>query len=226
VKPTIATARSKARESPTNVPDVPVLLLTFGTTNARKGTVMHRIDRTIGRGDVLALAAALMLAACGWIGTSTTTTTPSPGTSTPPSASPSPAPASFPIPNGRFDATGTRQEALNKGFSNKEIDHYYGPDGKLPLSIVLDDGRFVIFVVGDNGVKELGSSGTYTATRKVWVVTEEGGACAGCVETYRWSFNGKVLSLKLEPGLSQDHLGPADLRTVRLVTEHDYVRVG
>jgi hypothetical protein len=187
---------------------------------------MHRIDRTIGRGVVLAVAAALMLA-CGSIGTNTSTTTPTPVTSTPPSASPSPAPASFPIPNGRFDATGTRQEALDKGFSNKEIDHYYGPDGKLPLSIVLDDGTFQVFVVEDDGVKELGSSGTYTATKTLWVATEEGGACVvGCVETYRWSFDGKVLTLKLMPGLSHDSLGPADLRGVRLVTEHDYKKVG
>jgi hypothetical protein len=187
---------------------------------------MHRIDRTIWRGAVLGAAAALLLSACGSSGASTSTTTPNTGTSTP-SASDSPAAASFPIPNGTFDATGTRQEALAKGFSNKEIDHYYGPDGKLPVTIVLDDGTVQVFVVGDDGVKELGSSGTYTATKTMWVVTEESEACAaGCVEAWRWSFDGKVLSLKLMPGLSHDSIGAADLRGVRLVAEHDYEKVG
>lgn len=197
-----------------------------GTTDSQNGSVMHRIGRTIGRASVLAAAAALLLSACGSSGTSTSTTTPSFGTTTP-SASASLAAASFPIPNGTFAATGTRQEALAKGFSNKEIDHYYGPDGKLPVTIVLDDGTFQAFVVGDDGVKELGSSGTYTATKTLWVATEESEACAaGCVETWRWSFDGKVLSLKLMPALSHDSLGAADLRGVRLVAEHDYKKVG
>ena len=33
------------------------------------------------------------------------------------------------------------------------------------LTFVLDDGTFQIFVVGDDGVKELGAKGTYTATK-------------------------------------------------------------
>jgi hypothetical protein len=193
---------------------------------------MHGTHRPIGRTYVLAVAALLLLSACGSSGanssaitpSSESPTTPAAGTTTP-SASVSATAASFPIPNGTFDATATRQETLAKGFSNKEIDRWYGPDGMLPVSIVLDDGAFQIFVTGDDGVKERGSLGTYTATKTVWVVTEEGEACS-CVEAYRWSFDGKVLSLKLAPGLSHDSNGPPDLRIVRLVTEHDYVKTG
>jgi hypothetical protein len=191
---------------------------------------MHRTDRPIGRAYVLAVA-ALVLSACGSTGSNSSATTPSTGSATTspagtttPSASASATAASFPIPNGTYDTTATRQEALAKGFSNKEIDRWYGPDGKQPLTIVLDDGTVQVFVVGDDGVKELGSSGTYTATKTLWVVTEEAEGCPGCVEAWRWSFDGKVLSLKLVPRLSHDTLGPADLRAVRLVAEHDYVK--
>ncbi|HXJ65769.1 MAG TPA: hypothetical protein VNN79_18585 [Actinomycetota bacterium] len=195
-----------------------------------EGAVMHRTDRPIGRGYVLAVA-ALLLSACGSSGTNSSATTPrtgSPTTSaagtTTPSASAFATAASFPIPNGTYDATATRQEALAKGFSSKEIDHYYGSDGKLPVSIVLDDGTFQMFVTGDDGVKELGAKGTYTATRTRWVAMAGAEAVAGDVYTYRWSFDGNVLSLKLLPRLTQDSLGPADLRGVQLVTDHDYVK--
>jgi hypothetical protein len=174
---------------------------------------------------VLSAAAALLLSACGSSGISTSTITPSPETSAP-SASASPAAASFSIPNGTYATTATRQEALAKGFSNKEIDKYYGRDGRAQYILVLDDGAFLQFVVSDDGVKEQGAQGTYTATKTAWVATEVGEGCSGCVETYRWSFDGKVLSLKLMPGLSQDSLGAADLRGVRLVSEHDYKKVG
>jgi hypothetical protein len=40
--------------------------------------------------------------------------------------------------------------------------------------------------------------------------------------TFKWSFDGKVLSLKLVKDLA----GPADFRDVRLVAEHDYVKTG
>jgi hypothetical protein len=128
----------------------------------------------------------------------------------------------FPIPNGTYEATGTRKEALAKGFSNKEIDAAYGADGKQPFIFVFDAGTFLNFVVGDDGVKELGAKGTYTATGKRLIVTSESEGCFGCVYTYRWSFDGKVLSLKL---LSSS-TGPADFRDVRLVSEHDYVKTG
>ncbi len=149
------------------------------------------------------------------------TTSPA-GTTTPPAGATSA--ASFPIPNGTYDATATRQEALAKGFSNREIDAAYGPDGKLPVTIVLDDGTFQVFGTGDDGVKELGAKGTYTATRTRWVAMAGAEAVAGDVYTYRWSFDGNVLSLKLLPRLTHDRLGPADLRGVQLVTDHDYVK--
>jgi hypothetical protein len=191
---------------------------------------MERKDRPIGRRYVLAVA-ALVLSACGSSGTNSPANAPSSGspttsaagTTTPP-ASASATAASFPIPNGTFDATGTRQEALAEGFSIKEIDAQYGPDGKLPITLVLDDGTFQMFVAGDDGVKELGAKGTYTATRTRWVATGEAEAVAGDVYAYRWSFDGNVLSLKLLPRLSHDSLGPADLRAVQLVTDHDYVK--
>ena len=190
---------------------------------------MHRKDRPIGRGYVLAVA-ALVLSACGSSGTNSPANTPSsesPTTSaagtTTPSVSASATAASFPIPNGTFDAIATRQEALAKGFSNKEIDRWYGPDGRLPVTIVLDDGTFQIFVTGDDGVKELGSLGTYTATKKRVGRDGRGRSVSGCVETYRWSFDGKVLSLKLAWSCRMT-AWTADLRIVRLVTEHDYVK--
>jgi hypothetical protein len=187
---------------------------------------MHRTDRPIGRGYVLAVA-ALVLSACGSSGTNSSATAPSSGSpttpaagTTTPSASASATVASFPIPNGTFDAIATRQEALAKGFSNKEIDRYYGPDGELPVTFVFDDGTLEVFVVGDDGVKVLGDTATYTATKTRLVVTDEGEGCSGCVYTWRWSFDGKVLSLKLLSGSA----GPADFRGVRLVAEHDYVK--
>jgi hypothetical protein len=190
---------------------------------------MHRTDRRIGLGFVLVVA-TLMLA-CGSSGTNSSATAPSSGSRTTPvagtttlSTSASAAAASFPIPNGTYDATATRSEALAKGFSNEEIDHYYGSDGKLPVTIVLDDGTFQMFVTGDDGVKELGAKGTYTATRTRWVAIAGAEAVAGDVYTYRWSFDGNVLSLKLLPRLTHDSLGPADLRGVQLVTDHDYVK--
>ena len=189
---------------------------------------MHRTDPAIGPRFLLA-AAALLLSACRSSGTSTSAATvSSPGSPTTPaaisthSASPSIAPAKFPIPNGRFSTTASRQEALAKGFTKKEIDQWYGLDGEQPLTIVLDDGTYEVIVENDDGVKEMGDTGTYTATKKEWIATEDGSGCPGCVQTYRWSFDGKVLSLKLE----SDSAGPKDFRVVRLVTEHDYVKVG
>jgi hypothetical protein len=173
--------------------------------------------------------AAMILLACGSGGTSTSVTPSISGSptglavgTTTPSADDPATTSSFPIPNGTYEATATRREALEKGFSNKEIDEWYGPDGKLPISFELDDGSFLNFVVGDDGVKELGAKGTYTATKKLWIPTSEGEGCPGCTYTYRWSFDGKVLSLELVSGSE----GPADFREVRLVTEHDYVKVG
>jgi hypothetical protein len=190
--------------------------------------VMHRTGRPIGRGYVFAVA-ALVLSACGSSGTNSPANAPSSGSpttsaagTTTPTASASAAAASFPIPNGTFDATASREEALAEGFSNKEIDAQYGPDGKLPVTLVLDDGTYQAFVVGDDGVKELGDKGTYTATQTRWILTDEVEAVAGYVYTYRWSFDGKVLSLEL----LSDSGGPADFRIVRLVTEHDYVKAG
>ena len=183
---------------------------------------MHQITRTIRRGSVLG-AVALLLAACVSSGTGPSATTLSTeSTSTRVSGTASPTSASFLIPNGTFDATGTRRDALAKGFSNKEIDKAYGPDGELPLTLVLADGTYQAFVVGDDGVKVLGDKGTYTATERLWVAADESEGCSGCVYTYRWSFNGKVLSLKL----LSDTVGPGDFRAVRLVTEHDYVKEG
>ncbi len=186
---------------------------------------MHRTDRLIGRAYVLAVA-ALWLSACGSSGTNSPATTPSSespttpvaGTTTP-SASAS---APFPIPNGTYEATATRQEALAKGFSNKEIDAAYGQDGRLPVTFVFDDGTYQVFVTGDDGVKELGDKGTYSATTTRLVATDEAEGVAGQVYTYRWSFDGNVFSLKL----LSDSGGQTDFRDVRLVSEHDYVKTG
>jgi hypothetical protein len=182
---------------------------------------MHRKDRTIGWGPALVAAAGLVLSACGSSVTGNSTTTPSSGT-TSPLGSPSVAAESFPIPNGTYKTTATRKEALAKGFTNKEIDHWYGPDGKQPLTIVLDNGAYHVSVVGDDGVEEVGDLGTYTATKKQWIPTSQAPGCPGCVFTLRWSFDGKVLSLKLV----RDSAGPKDFRLSRLVIEHDYVKVG
>ena len=191
-------------------------------------TVMHQMERMIGSGVAFA-AGALLLSACGSSGTNAQATRSSSASPTTqaavavtPSVSPSPSALSFPIPNGTYEATATRQEALAKGFSKKEIDAQYGPDGKLPVTFVLDNGALQVFVVGDDGVKELGDTGTYTATEKRFVVTDEGEGCSGCVVTWLWSFDGKVLSLKLV----SDSAGRADFRGVRLVAEHDYVKTG
>jgi hypothetical protein len=175
----------------------------------------------------LLAAVAVLLSACGSHGTPSAETGSSPSSSTAakagatPSASASPAPASLPIPNGTFHTTATRREARAKGFTNKEIDHWYGPDGKQPLTIVLDNGTLQMIVEGDDGVREVGATGTYTATKKLWVATSTSPGCPGCVFTYLWSFDGNVLSLKL----MRDSAGPKDFRLVRLVSEHDYVKV-
>lgn len=184
------------------------------------------MDRTyrvnIGWRSVLGVVLLLSLA-CTSSQTDTAATTSGTSSTKIPDVAPASPTSSFPIPNGTYDTTGTRQEALEAGFSNKEIDKWYGPDGKLPVSLVLADGRYQIFVVGDDGVEELGATATYTATKKLWVAGDESEGCPGCIYTYRWSLHGKVLSLRLVPRLTHDKRGPEDLRGVRLVTEHDYV---
>ena len=169
---------------------------------------------------------ALLLSACSSGAAVTASSTAKPTTSSgetaTPSLSPSVTAATFPIPNGTYKTTATRKEALAKGFTNKEIDHWYGPDGKQPLTIVLDNGTFEMNVEDDDGVVEVGAKGTYTATKNQWIATSESPGCPGCVYTYRWSFDGKVLSLRLTNGSA----GPKDSRLARLVTEHDYVKVG
>jgi hypothetical protein len=188
------------------------------TTERVEGIVMDRIHRTIWWGAVLVVN-AVALSAC------TSTSTPiarSETVATATTTTASSSASSFPIPNGTYDTTATRKEALAKGFSNKEIDKYYGRDGRAQYTLVLDDGTVQHFVVGDDGVKELGSQGTYTATKTLWVVTELGEGCAGCVQTFRWSLDGKILSLELV----SDSAGQADFRDVRIVAEHDYVKVG
>ena len=89
---------------------------------------MHRTDRTIGPAYVLAVA-ALVLSGCGSSGTNSPANTPSSGSSTTsaagttaPPASASATTASFPIPNGTYDATPTRQEELARGFTKQELD--------------------------------------------------------------------------------------------------------
>lgn len=179
---------------------------------------MERFARTLRRGVACISAVALLMAACSSSGTGSPSLESSPHPSTQ-SASPD-APA-FPIPNGMFDATGTREEALAAGFTNKEITAAYGPDGTMPVTLVLDDGVFQVFGVGDDGVKELGAKGTYTATNTRWVAVSESEGCSGCVTTFRWAFDGTVLSLEL----LRDSAGPEDFRDVQLVAEHDYVKV-
>jgi hypothetical protein len=186
------------------------------TTERVEGIVMDRIHRTILRSSVLVVS-AVVLSAC----TSTSPQIAGSETDATAAATKDPSSASsFPIPNGTYGATATRQEELDKGFSNEEITHWYGPDGKQPITIVLDDGTYQVFVVGDDGVKELGDRGTYTATRRQWVATTQSEGCSACVYTFRWSLDGDVLSLKLLSGSA----GPADFRDVRLVAEHDYVK--
>ncbi len=184
---------------------------------------MRGLNRTIGWGSVFAIA--LALSGCSSSGTTSVAAAPTTAAagSITSSAPPSPGAASFPIPNGTYKTTATRQEALAKGFTNKEIDHGYGPDGILPLTIVIDNGAYHVSGVGDDGVEEVGDLGTYTATKKLWIATSQSPGCPGsCVYTYRWSLDGGVLSLKLERGPA----GPRDFRLVRLVSEHDYVTVG
>jgi hypothetical protein len=121
-----------------------------------------------------------------------------------------------------YNAKPTRKEELAKGFTNKEIDRWMAPDGKNSITIVLHDGSWEVRVVGDDGIEVVGDQGTYTATKKLWIATSRGGPGGTVICTYRWSFDGKVLSLKL----TNDSAGPKDFHVVRLVTEHDYVKVG
>jgi hypothetical protein len=181
---------------------------------------MDQLGRTLRRGAGCIAAVALLLTACSSSGTAGSPSVGSSPRPTTPVASPD-AP-SFPIPNGTFDATGTREEALAAGFTNKEITAAYGSDGTMAVTLVLDDGMYQMFVVGDDGVKELGDKGTYTATNTRWFPTTVGEGCSGCAYTLRWSFDGTVLSLELLRGSA----GPEDFRLVRLVAEHDYVKVG
>ena len=168
---------------------------------------------------VIAAAAVPLLSACGSHEATTSAVTPPASPSV--GASPSAGVSKFPIPDGTFDTTATRREAHAKGFTNKEIDHWYGPDGKYPLTIVLNNGKYQVWGVGDDGVNEVGDLGTYTATEKLWIVTSEAPGCPGCVFTFRWSFDGTVLSLKMV----SDSAGPKDFRVTRLVAEHDYAKV-
>jgi hypothetical protein len=180
---------------------------------------MHRIGRTIGRGTVLGVAVVQLLMACG--SSSGSPITPAVQV-TMPSLSPSPTAASFPIPNGTFIATPTRREELAKGFTTEYLDRFLGAGGSLtPYTLVFENGTYHDVVEGADGVKQVGDLGTYTATEKLLILTSETPGCL-CTYTYRWSFDGTVLSLKLVSGSA----GPADFRNVRLVTEHDYVKVG
>jgi hypothetical protein len=177
--------------------------------------------RTIGRGSLIAAAGALLLSACSSSGATTSGATSSHETSTP-IASQTASVSSFPIPNGTYKATPTCQEELAKGFTNKELHHACGPNGTLPpYVLVFDNGTYHDVVEGLDGVKQVGDLGTYTATEKLLILTSETPGCP-CTATYRWSFDGKVLSLKL----LSDSTGPADFRNVRMVTEHDYVKAG
>jgi hypothetical protein len=181
---------------------------------------MDRSGNTVRRATVRIAVIALLLTACSSGGsTASPAVARSHRPTTPP---PSPDAPSLPIPNGTFDATETRKEALAAGFSSKEITAAYGPDGTMPVTLVLDDGVYQVFGVGDDGVKELGDKGTYTATDTRWVAASESEGCSGCVYTFRWSFDGTVLSLELLRGSK----GPEDFRQVQLVAEHDYVKVG
>jgi hypothetical protein len=182
---------------------------------------MRGLNRTIGWGVVFATVLVLTGCSSGAPSVATVPTTAAAGIVRS-SVSPSAGGASFPIPNGTYKTTATRREALAKGFTTKEIDRYYGPDGKLPYSLVFDNGSYHDIVESDSGLEEVGDLGTYTAAERVLVMTSKSSGCPGCVYTWRWSFDGKVLSLKLLSGSE----GPADLRNVRLVAEHDYMKVG
>ena len=95
---------------------------------------------------VIAAAAVPLLSACGSHGATTSAVTPS-------SASPSAGTSSSRSPMAASTRRRRRQEALAKGFTNKEIDHWYGADGKYPLTIVLNNGTYQVRGVGDDGVE-------------------------------------------------------------------------
>ena len=172
--------------------------------------------RGIGCGCLLASAMALLFPACGHAGAASTALPSSVRTSTP-SPTPSVPPSPSPFPNGRYDATVTRQEELARGFTNSEFDRAFGsPNGPVPVVYVFQDGAYQ-FIVEANGVRQVGAAGTYTATKKLLMVRDTG---SFYVVTYRWSFDGRVLSLHV----LSDTAGKADLRDVRMVTERDYVK--
>jgi hypothetical protein len=76
-----------------------------------------------------------------------------------------------PDPQRYVRTTGTRKEALEAGFSNKEIDNY-GPDGKLPVTSCSPMGDTESSSSGTTG-EGVGCTATYTATEKLWVAGDE-----------------------------------------------------
>jgi hypothetical protein len=122
------------------------------------------------------------------------------------------------LPNGSYEHTATLAEALDAGFSRKEVAEAFGGDGKLPITFTFEDGSWQHIVVLDDGTREVGDNGTYTVDGNKLVTTSESDGCFGCIVTYRWTLDGNMLSLTV----LSDSAGEEDARDVRLNTQYEF----
>ncbi len=140
---------------------------------------------------------------------------------TAPDAAPPPQPAAptSALPNGTYEYTFTPEEAaevISVGFSPEEAAEA-GYPGVVSVSLRFADGQWQLFYTVDGVVYEVngqpeGDGGTFRLSGDRLVLSNPGGDV-----TYRWTFDGQVLSLKM-----LELSDPEEDAVVRLMTEHDY----
>ena len=111
------------------------------------------------------------------------------------------------IPDSTWTKVVTREQAERIGVPEARIDHEFGADGLLSLTLDLTDGSYAVLNINDDGVVESGDSGTYEYDdRGRLVTTSNAPGCPRCVLTYRWHIDNDRLVLEETQKTEMHHM--------------------
>jgi TRAP-type C4-dicarboxylate transport system substrate-binding protein len=115
------------------------------------------------------------------------------------------------IPDGNYAKVSTVEDGITLGLDPEQAEAQTGPDGEMPIRIVIDGDRWFQYGTNDLGIEELGDQGSseYDGDGN-WI------ACPGCT-AIEWSLSGGELTLRFA---DSGEAVPDDARFVMEGTYH------
>jgi hypothetical protein len=143
---------------------------------------------TAPRIQVVSVAAALILSACGSSSPDASPSSPMPTTpppTSPPPNSPSPTPIQLPpIPDGKYSTIATRADAIRFGLREDRIEENTGH-----FTLIINEGRWELIQRADHPIQFPDNSGIYTGTGHSVVFEVQSPAVNAGTTTCRWAFH-------------------------------------